>query len=186
MPVSLELGATCAVVRALGIAQARQRRSTVLKRAVTRVVTPGTLIEERFLDPRAHQFLAALAVGPQGQGGVAWIDISTGLLRLAPSSAAAVVSDVARIQAKEVVLDRGTPEAIVATLRASKQLLVSTIDQLPENSHDGATTAAEVDLAQALFRRAFEGVKLQDFSPLELDAVTLLFQVGTGRPRVGA
>ena len=67
-----------------------------------------------------------------------------------------------------------------------RSMLVSTIDQLPENSHDGATTAAEVDLAQALFRRAFEGVKLQDFSPLELDAVTLLFQVGTGRPRVGA
>jgi DNA mismatch repair protein MutS len=117
----------------------------VLRRAVTRVVTPGTLVEERFLDPRAHQFLVAVAPDAHGHVGVAWLDISTGLLRLAPSTTAAVAADVARIQAKEVVVDRAQAATaaapVVAALRASKQLLVSLLDRTPPAAADHTVRA---------------------------------------------
>ena len=43
-------------------AAARRRGGkTLVERAVVRVVTPGTLTEDSLLDPRSHNFLAALA-----------------------------------------------------------------------------------------------------------------------------
>lgn len=51
----------------------------LVKRAVTRVLTPGTAVEESNLKAKEHNFLAALYwdVGEKA-GGLAWIDFSTG------------------------------------------------------------------------------------------------------------
>src|SRR5581483_10645854 len=49
----------------------------LVKREVTRVVTPGTLTEDDLLDPRQANHLAAIWVsGPLL--GVAWVELSTG------------------------------------------------------------------------------------------------------------
>src|SRR5205823_11611545 len=49
----------------------------LVPRDVTRVVTPGTVIEDQLLDGRANNFLAA-AVSDGEQAGLAFIDVSTG------------------------------------------------------------------------------------------------------------
>src|SRR5713226_8662204 len=49
----------------------------LVRREVTRVVTPGTLTEDELLDPKAANHLVALA--PEGNLiGLAWVDLSTG------------------------------------------------------------------------------------------------------------
>ena len=48
-----------------------------LKRAVVRVLTPGTLTEDELLSPRRHNFLAALGRSGEAQA-LAWADMSTG------------------------------------------------------------------------------------------------------------
>ena len=48
-----------------------------LKRDVVRVMTPGTLTEDDLLEPRAHNFLAALGRAGDSQA-LAWADMSTG------------------------------------------------------------------------------------------------------------
>ncbi len=48
-----------------------------VKRAVIRIVTPGTLTEDSLLDARRHNYLAALGEA-QGGLGLAWLDLSTG------------------------------------------------------------------------------------------------------------
>ena len=48
-----------------------------LKREVVRVVTPGTLTEDELLQPRAHNYLAAIGQA-EGQTALAWADMSTG------------------------------------------------------------------------------------------------------------
>jgi DNA mismatch repair protein MutS len=48
-----------------------------VKRAVVRIVTPGTITEENILDARRHNYLAALAEAGSGLG-LAWLDLSTG------------------------------------------------------------------------------------------------------------
>ena len=54
----------------------------LVKRAVTRVITPGTVLEDANLASKSHNFLAALCPptpgGTSGAGGLAWADISTG------------------------------------------------------------------------------------------------------------
>ena len=59
-------------------AEAKKRGGkAVVKRAVVRVVTPGTITEEALLEPRAHSYLAALA-DASGQLAAAWLDMTTG------------------------------------------------------------------------------------------------------------
>ncbi|MDR1125042.1 MAG: DNA mismatch repair protein MutS, partial [Deltaproteobacteria bacterium] len=51
----------------------------LVKRAVTRVLTPSTVVEESSLTGKAHNFLGALYWDEQkGCGGFAWVDNSTG------------------------------------------------------------------------------------------------------------
>lgn len=51
----------------------------LVKRAVTRVLTPGTAVEEGNLRAKEHNFLAALYYDAEERaGGLAWVDFSTG------------------------------------------------------------------------------------------------------------
>ena len=60
---------------------AKSRKSKApLKRDVVRIVTPGTLVEDAYLPPRAHNYLMALFEAPDASGAVAMaaVDLSTG------------------------------------------------------------------------------------------------------------
>ena len=50
----------------------------LVKREVTRIVTPGTITEDDLLDPRKNNHLVALAHAGSDVVGVAWIELSTG------------------------------------------------------------------------------------------------------------
>src|SRR6266571_7095681 len=51
----------------------------LVKREVTRVVTPGTITEDDLLDPRQNNHLVALCPGQaHAAAGVAWLELSTG------------------------------------------------------------------------------------------------------------
>src|SRR5215207_1849222 len=62
------------------VEDASQAKGRLIRREVTRVVTPGTLTDDDLLDPRASNHLLALA--PAGRRnapiGVAWVELSTG------------------------------------------------------------------------------------------------------------
>ena len=55
-------------------------RSAIVRREVTRVVTPGTVLDDQVLDPREPSFLGAVALGERG-GGLALLDATTGEFR---------------------------------------------------------------------------------------------------------
>ncbi len=74
-----------------------------VRRAVVRLVTAGTLTEEGLLDARRHNYLAGLAEAG-GEMGLAWLDLSTGIFVLAPTSAGSLPGDLARITPGEVLL----------------------------------------------------------------------------------
>ncbi len=75
----------------------------VVRREVVRIITPGTLIEESLLDAREANYLACVSeIG--GQIALAWIDISTGEFKVSPTSREALSSDLARLNAKEILL----------------------------------------------------------------------------------
>ncbi len=89
-------------------AEARKRGSkSVVRRNVVRLVTPGTLTEEKLLSPSESNFLMALArvkgMGDEGYA-LAWLDISTGAFRLAESAAGRLLADIMRIDPKEIIV----------------------------------------------------------------------------------
>jgi DNA mismatch repair protein MutS len=88
----------------------RRGGKSVVKRAVTRLVTPGTLTEERLLDARRHNYLAALArVKGDGDLSLAWLDISTGDFAVTALRLADLAAEFARLEPGEVIM----PEALM-------------------------------------------------------------------------
>ncbi|MFV3074586.1 DNA mismatch repair protein MutS [Niveispirillum fermenti] len=91
-------------------AEARKRGGkSVVRRDVVRVVTPGTITEDGLLDARSNNYLAALAEAG-GEGGLAWLDLSTGELTLCPVERDGLASLLARLSPGELLL----PERLFA------------------------------------------------------------------------
>lgn len=98
-------------------AEAKKRGAkAVVKRAVVRVVTPGTITEDVLLDPRRHNYLAALAEAGGGLG-LAWLDVSTGDAWLQPVRIPQVAAALARVGPGELLASERllqTPELFEA------------------------------------------------------------------------
>ncbi|MFB2608549.1 DNA mismatch repair protein MutS, partial [Rhizobium phaseoli] len=78
-----------------------------VKRDVVRLVTPGTITEEKLLSPSESNYLMALARirgGAEPALALAWIDISTGVFRLAETESSRLLADILRIDPRELIL----------------------------------------------------------------------------------
>ncbi|MBC7478913.1 MAG: DNA mismatch repair protein MutS, partial [Pseudorhodobacter sp.] len=76
---------------------------SVVRRDVVRLVTPGTLTEDSLLEPRRNNYLCAIAE-VRDEMAVAWADISTGELRVMPTSLLRIGPDLARLSPREVLV----------------------------------------------------------------------------------
>ena len=93
----------------------------LVRREVTRVVTPGTLTDDGLLDPRSCNYLAAVAT-PNGKTtdvGLAWVELSTGRFSAASFSNARILDELARIDPAEVLLADDAPSLAVSQVEAS-------------------------------------------------------------------
>ena len=85
-------------------AEAKKRgHKAVVKRDVVRLVTPGTLTEDSLLEPRRHNYLVAFAE-LRGEGALAWVDISTGELRVMPCPRVRLGPELARLSPREMLI----------------------------------------------------------------------------------
>ncbi|KAL2178882.1 muts domain V-domain-containing protein [Thermothelomyces heterothallicus CBS 202.75] len=100
-------------------------------RKVTRIVTPGTLIDENFMDPYAPNYVMAIylpdpvasdrgshrdgprptaapepAIEAPARLGLAWLDLSTGCFFTQPTTLPALGSALSRVAPREIVLDK--------------------------------------------------------------------------------
>ncbi|KAJ7169620.1 muts domain V-domain-containing protein [Mycena filopes] len=76
-------------------------------RRVARVVTPGTLIDESFLNQYENNYLLAISQRPDAtEVGLAWIDVSTGEFYSKAATYDVLRDEVARIGPREIVLDK--------------------------------------------------------------------------------
>jgi DNA mismatch repair ATPase MutS len=100
-------------------------------RRVTRIVTPGTLIDENFMDPYANNYVMAIhlpepAASDDGSCeedhhatempdsandatariGLAWLDLSTGYFFTQPTTLGSLGSVLSRVSPREIILDK--------------------------------------------------------------------------------
>ncbi|RMZ90904.1 hypothetical protein DV736_g1854, partial [Chaetothyriales sp. CBS 134916] len=93
-------------------------------RKVTRVISPGTLIDEKFLDPYRNNFLLSVFIEPQSdvsttssEIGIAWIDLSTGDFLTQTMPITSLGTALARVGAREIVMDEQIAELVKGELQ---------------------------------------------------------------------
>lgn len=78
----------------------------LVKREVTRVVTPGTLTEDSLLDPRENNFLATIVI-EKDRAGIAWLELSTGRFLLSEVDQRDLAEEIERIKPAECLISDG-------------------------------------------------------------------------------
>src|SRR6476469_3553935 len=87
----------------------------IVKREVVRVVTPGTIIDDEQLEPKAAHYLVAL-LAEGGAVGLAHLDVTTGEFAATQVALRDLVDELARLEPREV-LHAGLDEAELAAVQ---------------------------------------------------------------------
>jgi len=108
----------------------RQAKGLV-KREVTRVITPGTVVEGQCLEEKSNNYLAAAVVEEDGCG-LAFTDVSTGLFRVTEFNDRGafdqLMDELYRLQPAEVLVTSRAAAAIGPKLAAAGNTLVNVVD----------------------------------------------------------
>ena len=96
--------------------QARKRAGAkaLVRRAIVRVVTAGTLTEEALLDSRSTNWCVAIGEAA-GEVAIAAADVSTGRFEIVATRADALVAELARLAPAETIVAEGSPHEALAT-----------------------------------------------------------------------
>jgi DNA mismatch repair protein MutS len=111
----------------------------LIRRGVTRVVTPGTLTEENLLDPRQCNHLAA--VFPLGrQVGLAWVELSAGQFQAADITWEQLDDELGRLVPSECLCAENDLMRLTERLRAAAPTMAVTMR--PDWTFDPASARA--------------------------------------------
>lgn len=127
-----------------------------IRRRVVRVVTPGTLTDEHWLDRSTANYLLAIQptsddLSRPGALDLTWYDVGTGDLLTQTTSLAALGSDMARIDPREIVLPAGAPPALVEAVGATR-LPTSTVAPSTEAGSPSSLALLGSHLSGTVFR----------------------------------
>lgn len=154
-------------------------------RRVVRVLTPGTLTDESFLNPYDNNFLLAVSVGNANDAscdmelgdregaGLAWIDISTGEFFTKLTTIQGLRDHLARLNPREVVINETLQTSVSHPMRVilkEEGCLVSFSVPTPGGSTEEPSETS--DLLDDITEHALPTEEI--FSKLETDAITLL------------
>ncbi|KAL5032685.1 MutS protein 1 [Batrachochytrium dendrobatidis] len=110
-------GKTVALVQQVGKDYSISSKSFV--RAVTRIITPGTMIDDNMASDVAENSFLLSIVSPvvvsslqKSKIGLAWMDVSTGEFFTAQSNLQSLETDLARIQPREILVQEHMQSAI--------------------------------------------------------------------------
>lgn len=82
-------------------------------RRISRIITPGTLIDESFINWETNNFLVALGMPVSTESptddtpvGIAWLNLALGNFYIQSSTMKDLLTDLARIQPSEIIIDK--------------------------------------------------------------------------------
>jgi len=125
-----------------------------VERAVTRVVTPGTLTDSALLDDKTDNVLLAIS-NDRATAGLAWLNLASGELRVAEVSAQNLVHELRRIVPAEILIADRSPLAVLAAGFA--------VTRLPEWHFD--VDAGRTALLAQLGASSLAGYGCEDLQP---------------------
>ena len=135
----------------------------LVRRGLTRILTPGTALEDSQLDSRRGNYLAALCWDKQGWH-AAWLDVSTADFRLASdSSPSRLLPLLHSVSPREIILPEGLEPSAADREALEVFLQGRAVSRLPGWNFDGAAGARLV--AQTLSVHGLAGFGLTDEHP---------------------
>ena len=144
----------------------RQAKGLV-KREVTRVVSPGTVTDDALLDPRESNFLASLFPSPDGESdelGVAWVELSTGRFYAAVFRRDRLADELARIGPSECLLPDGQSDCF------SSGMMDESIMVTERPAWCFGLASAEKTLSQQFETAGLDGMGIDDSDSLAVQA----------------
>jgi len=99
----------------------------LVKRDISRLLTPGTLTDDAMLEGKENNFLAAVHLDG-ARAGLAWVDLSTGGFWARDLARDAVVDELTRLRPRECLMVEGASEAaaeLVRTIREATGAIIS-------------------------------------------------------------
>lgn len=151
-------------------AEAKKRGSkSVVRRDVIRLVTPGTLTEDKLLDPSRANYLMALSRikgSHEDLFALAWIDISTGVFRVSQAHGDRLLADIMRIDPQELIVADAVfhDEALRPLFNILGRIVV------PQAASLFDSAMAERNICDYFKLHTLEG--LADYSRVELSAIS--------------
>ncbi|MBW4578538.1 MAG: DNA mismatch repair protein MutS [Tildeniella nuda ZEHNDER 1965/U140] len=99
---------------------AAEAQGQLVRRDITRVITPGTILEEGMLNARRNNFLAAVVIAGN-HWGLAYADVSTGeFLTTQAQELEQLTQELMRLQPSEVLVPTNAPD-LVSLLRPGEK-----------------------------------------------------------------
>lgn len=172
----------------------------LVKRAVTRIYTPGTVVEESTLEAKSNNYLAALCFDHEkNEGGLAWVDFSTGQFTgISGKKETQLWQWVVKINPRELILPPQTavlqgysdldarvtyaPSAGFFNLKTAEQSLlecqkVADLHALDLHNKPQLTKACGAILAYLRQTQMCELNHLREFSPVNIASHLILDEV---------
>jgi len=125
----IALGHRVAVCEQLEDPAAAKKRGakSVVERDVVRLVTPGTITEERLLEPGRARLLVAVQKTRASEGrlvyGLAALDLSTGAFMLSEADETGLAAEIARLEPSEIVAPQAVhDEPLVSQIAAAMRV----------------------------------------------------------------
>jgi DNA mismatch repair ATPase MutS len=169
-------------------------------RKVTRIITPGTLIDESFMDPWKNNYLLSIHVDPEAlssldpvqdtpstdkvssvlnlprtEVGLAWVDLSSGDFLTQSTDLASLPSAVARIGPREIILDSSFKDK-----RESRIVSMLQEDGHVITYHEALAKKLALEYWIPMLEDVIEDFDITNFSPGEVSAGgSLLHYVNT-------
>jgi DNA mismatch repair protein MutS len=84
----------------------------LVKREVTRIVTPGTAMNAQVLRSHENNYLAAVMPSNNGRAGIAHVDISTGEFRATEIDASEIRAALETLNAREALVPEGSADSL--------------------------------------------------------------------------
>ena len=109
-----------------------------VERKVVRVVTPGTLTDLELLSDKTEAILLSIHQSTRNQCGLAWLNLTQGVVHLAECATDDLTQWVLRVGAGELILSAGATPAFEARLRAIQTVPALSVSVRPDWQFDAA------------------------------------------------
>ncbi|KAI5948920.1 hypothetical protein KGF57_005113 [Candida theae] len=147
----------------------------LIHRSISKIITPGTLVDESFLNHSRSNYLVAISfpsgatnipANPDMSVGLTWVDVSVGETFVQQTTLGSLISDLARINPSEILISEEYNESSIPLVKWHPPLQV--LQRYCVRYHKSQSSGLKPQFRASVqaVRKAFEDLSMQEQSAL--------------------